>query len=78
MHVETVRDESMTMKQCKHGLFSHYNCKRIKPMTVEDLIESLSNIPKGDVDGKIRVLVAILKLQAKEIEELMIMWGDGQ
>lgn len=84
MHVETVRDEDMSLKQCEHGLFSHYNCKRIPPMSVEDLIESLSNIPKGDVDGKLRVLIAILELQAREIAELKQiaedheLWTDEQ
>jgi hypothetical protein len=65
------------LKQCEHGLFSHYNCKRIPPMSVEDLIESLSNIPASDTEGRLNVLIDIITLQAKEIAELAQIAEEG-
>jgi hypothetical protein len=37
---------------------------------VANLLASLDNLPSGDVDGKIEVLVEIVELQQKEIEDL--------
>jgi hypothetical protein len=37
---------------------------------VANLLASLDNLPNGDVDGKIEVLVEIVELQQKEIEDL--------
>jgi len=37
---------------------------------VANLLASLDNLPSGDVDGKIEVLVEIVKLQQKQIEDL--------
>jgi len=37
---------------------------------VANLLASLDNLPSGDVDGKIEVLVEIVELQQKQIEDL--------
>ena len=37
---------------------------------VADLLASLDNLPSGDVNGKIEVLVEIVELQQKQIEDL--------
>jgi len=37
---------------------------------VANLLASLDNLPSGDVNGKIAVLVEIVELQQKQIEDL--------
>jgi len=37
---------------------------------VANLLASLDNLPSGDVNGKIEVLVEIVELQQKQIEDL--------
>jgi len=37
---------------------------------VANLLASMDNLPSGDVNGKIEVLVEIVELQQKEIEDL--------
>jgi len=37
---------------------------------VANLLASLDNLPSGDMNGKIEVLVEIVELQQKEIEDL--------
>ena len=37
---------------------------------VANLLASLNNLPSGDVDGKIEVLLQIVELQQKQIEDL--------
>jgi len=44
---------------------------------VEDLIESLSNIPASDWEGRFQVLLDIIALQAKEIAELKQIAEEG-
>ena len=37
---------------------------------VANLLASMSNLPKGDFDGKIGVLLEIIELQQKQIQDL--------
>jgi len=37
---------------------------------VANLLASMSNLPKGDFDGKIMVLLEIIELQQKQIQDL--------
>jgi hypothetical protein len=37
---------------------------------VSNLLASMSNLPKSDFDGKIRVLLLIIELQQKQIQDL--------
>ena len=37
---------------------------------VANLLASMSNLPKGDFDGKIAVLCEIIELQQKQIQDL--------
>ena len=37
---------------------------------VANLLASMSNLPKGDFDGKIMVLQEIIELQQKQIQDL--------
>jgi hypothetical protein len=37
---------------------------------VANLLASMDNLPSGDVNGKIEVLVEIVELQQKQIEDL--------